>query len=61
MNLDAGLKVAKVLGLGLKVMAYHGELDFICNWEGGLAWTNAVKWEGQDGFRESGVRDVGYG
>jgi cathepsin A (carboxypeptidase C) len=61
MNLDAGLKVAKVLGLGLKVMAYHGELDFICNWEGGLAWTNAVKWEGQDEFRESGVRDVGYG
>ena len=61
MNLEAGVKVGKVLDQGLRVMAYHGELDFICNWEGGLAWVNGVGWSGGGRFRRGGVRDVGYG
>jgi len=32
------------------VFVYSGDLDFICNWYGGRAWTNAVQWEKQEEF-----------
>lgn len=29
------------------VLVYSGKLDFICNYFGGRAWTNATQWSGQ--------------
>lgn len=43
-------KVASLVELGLDVLVYSGDKDFICNWRGGEAWTNAVEWEGQKDF-----------
>jgi len=33
-----------------RMLVYSGELDFICNWVGGLAWTTAMNWNGQTQF-----------
>lgn len=35
-------KVAAVVESGLNVLVYSGDKDFVCNWRGGEAWTNAV-------------------
>lgn len=43
---DLSSKVTGILDKGVEVLAYHGDKDFICNWRGGEAWTNAVKWPG---------------
>ena len=37
-------KVSVVLESGVKVLVYSGDKDFVCNWRGGEAWTNEVKW-----------------
>jgi len=43
-------KISAVLESGLSVLVYSGDKDFICNWRGGEAWTNAVQWTGQSHF-----------
>jgi cathepsin A (carboxypeptidase C) len=43
-------KVSAVLESGLQVLVYSGDKDFICNWRGGEAWTQAVEWSGQQDF-----------
>ena len=35
------------LPCNLIVLIYSGKLDFICNYYGGRAWTDATKWSGQ--------------
>jgi len=50
-----------VLDSGVKVLAYHGDRDWICNWEGGLGYTNNVEWEGKKEFNLAKVKDIGYG
>jgi len=42
-----------VLESGLKVLVYSGDKDFVCNWRGGEAWTNAVAWSGQSEFNNA--------
>lgn len=37
-------KVAYLLENGVKGLVYSGDKDFICNWRGGEAWTNALEW-----------------
>lgn len=37
-------EVSYLINSGLKVLVYSGDLDFICNWRGGEAWTNRVEW-----------------
>ena len=39
-------KMQAVLETGLSVLVYSGDKDFVCNWRGGEAWTNAVQWSG---------------
>lgn len=39
-----------VLKAGATVLVYSGVEDFVCNWKGGKAWVDAMKWGGQGGF-----------
>lgn len=36
--------VAFLLGIGVNVLVYNGDKDFICNWRGGDAWTYHLQW-----------------
>ena len=40
-------KVPPLLANGTRVLIYAGEVDFICNWLGNQAWTQAMKWPHQ--------------
>jgi carboxypeptidase C (cathepsin A) len=42
--------VAELLDAGLRVLVYVGDADFVCNWQGNLAWVQALAWRGHDGF-----------
>jgi len=46
-------KVTSILAHGVDVLVYSGDKDFICNWRGGEAWTNAVEWPFQSQFQEA--------
>lgn len=49
--LNLAPKISDILNNGtLDVLVYSGDKDFICNWEGGHAWTNGCKWAGQNDF-----------
>jgi len=39
-----------ILAKNIEVLAYHGDKDFICNWRGGEAYTNAIEWPHKDEF-----------
>lgn len=58
MATDAGLFLPPLLNKGLKVLAYNGDLDVICNYLSGEAWTNNVKWNGQDSFNKAQYTDA---
>ena len=34
----------------IPILIYAGDADFICNWLGNHAWTNALEWHGKKGF-----------
>lgn len=44
-QLSVSNKVGFLLDNGIKVVSYNGELDFICNWIGGLAWIKDMNWQ----------------
>jgi cathepsin A (carboxypeptidase C) len=44
--LNLAPKITNILNSGVEVLVYSGDKDFICNWRGGEAWTNAVQWSG---------------
>lgn len=51
---DLSSKITGILAKKkIDVLAYHGDKDFICNWRGGEAWTNAVEWPGHDSFNSA--------
>ena len=41
-----GWKLAPLLDAGIPILIYNGDKDYICNWMGGLAWTDALEWTG---------------
>lgn len=47
---DLSPKVAYLLENGVKGLVYSGDVDFICNWRGGEAWTNALEWANKKDF-----------
>ena len=49
--------VSTVLETRLRVLVYSGKEDFICNYLGGLEWTNTTKWSGQDKFNQAAFED----
>lgn len=54
---NLALKVTGILEKGLQVLVYSGDKDFVCNWRGGEAWTNAVEWSGQKDFQAAQYKD----
>ncbi|KAM4059140.1 serine carboxypeptidase [Hirsutella rhossiliensis] len=53
----------------IPVLIYAGDADYICNWLGNRAWTNALEWPGRDAFGKAkqiklrspaGKEDYGY-
>lgn len=54
---DLSGKVTDILNTGLDTLVYSGEEDFICNWKGGEAWTNAVAWSGHDDYTKQSYKD----
>jgi carboxypeptidase C (cathepsin A) len=47
--------VAALLERGIRVLIYVGEYDWICNWVGNRAWTEALEWSGGDAYRKVGT------
>ncbi|KAF4547138.1 Serine carboxypeptidase-like protein 6 [Elsinoe fawcettii] len=41
----------------IPVLIYAGDADFICNWLGNLAWTNALEWPGQKSYQKAPLDD----
>lgn len=54
---DMSPKVADVLNDGIRVLVYAGDVDYICNYLGNLAWTEALDWDHKDEFNAAGHRD----
>ncbi|TVY92436.1 Carboxypeptidase Y-like protein A [Lachnellula willkommii] len=42
----------------IPVLIYAGDADFICNWLGNQAWTNALEWPGQKDFNKASIKDL---
>ncbi|KAK3313491.1 Alpha/Beta hydrolase protein [Apodospora peruviana] len=42
----------------IPVLIYAGDADFICNWLGNRAWTEALEWPGQKAFNKASVDDL---
>jgi cathepsin A (carboxypeptidase C) len=54
---NLAMKIEAVLESGLRVLVYSGDKDFVCNWRGGEAWTNAVEWSGKTEFNQASYKD----
>lgn len=50
-------KVAGLIEGGYEVLVYSGDKDFVCNWRGGEAWTNAVEWSGKADFNAAPYKE----
>ncbi|KAI9478049.1 MAG: Alpha/Beta hydrolase protein [Benjaminiella poitrasii] len=42
--------VAETLEAGVRVLLYVGDMDWICNWMGNLAWSLTLDWSGKEGY-----------
>lgn len=42
----------------IPVLIYAGDADFICNWLGNQAWTEALEWPGQKAFNKASIEDI---
>jgi cathepsin A (carboxypeptidase C) len=42
----------------IPVLVYAGDADFICNWLGNLAWTEALEWPGHHKFSTKKLQDL---
>ncbi|KAK2594491.1 carboxypeptidase C [Conoideocrella luteorostrata] len=45
----------------IPVLIYAGDCDYICNWVGNQAWTNALEWPGHDAFNNAKSIDLEAG
>lgn len=58
---DSAPYLTDLMENGIKVLAYHGENDFICNWIGGQNWTNAHEWSRRQEFNAAPFIEKEYG
>ncbi|KZV84666.1 alpha/beta-hydrolase [Exidia glandulosa HHB12029] len=49
--------IASLLERGVRVLAFNGAYDFICNWAGTQRWTDALEWSGSDAYRATKLQD----
>lgn len=49
---DSTWAVANVLANHVRVLTYSGRRDFICNYVGNRAWSEALKWEGKTEYNK---------
>jgi cathepsin A (carboxypeptidase C) len=49
--------VADILNDGIPALIYAGDVDFICNYMGNKAWTEALKWDGAEAFNAAPDHD----
>jgi len=52
-QVNYGHYLKDLLNDGLPVLVYSGDKDFICNWRGGLAWTEGLIWDKHPQFVSS--------
>ncbi|KAA6411932.1 MAG: carboxypeptidase y [Lasallia pustulata] len=45
----------------IPVLIYAGDADFICNWLGNQAWTEALEWPGKKAFNTADLTDLKFG
>eukprot|EP00455_Lapot_gusevi_P010206 TRINITY_DN1459_c0_g1_i12.p1 TRINITY_DN1459_c0_g1~~TRINITY_DN1459_c0_g1_i12.p1 ORF type:complete len:304 (+),score=103.14 TRINITY_DN1459_c0_g1_i12:308-1219(+) len=45
--------IPQLLTSNISVLVYNGEYDFMCNWYGSQAWTEALVWSGQIPFQQA--------
>ncbi|KAG2226575.1 hypothetical protein INT45_005061, partial [Circinella minor] len=45
--------VADTLAENIRVLLYVGDMDYICNWYGNLAWSKKMEWYGKQGYEEA--------
>lgn len=50
--------LAYILDHGVKVVLFHGDRDYACNWVGGEAASLKVPWASQDAFAEAGYTPI---
>ena len=56
-EVNAAPKVTSLLHKGIKVLVYSGDKDYICNWEGGYNWIQALEWEHAEEFRKKPLEE----
>mmetsp|Transcript_4119 Transcript_4119/g.6104 ORF Transcript_4119/g.6104 Transcript_4119/m.6104 type:complete len:725 (+) Transcript_4119:208-2382(+) len=54
---DMSPKVTDVLNDGIRVLIYAGDVDFICNYMGNRAWTQALDWDHKTEFNAAPDKD----
>ncbi|KAF2715775.1 carboxypeptidase Y-like protein A [Pleomassaria siparia CBS 279.74] len=42
----------------IPVLIYAGDADYICNWLGNKAWTEALEWPGQKAYKAAKTKDL---
>jgi cathepsin A (carboxypeptidase C) len=42
----------------IPVLIYAGDADYICNWLGNKAWTEALEWPGQKEYKKAETKDL---
>ncbi|KAL1598797.1 hypothetical protein SLS60_007939 [Paraconiothyrium brasiliense] len=45
----------------IPVLVYAGDADYICNWLGNKAWTEALEWPGQKDYAKAELKDLKLG
>jgi cathepsin A (carboxypeptidase C) len=45
----------------IPVLIYAGDADYICNWLGNRAWTEALEWKGKSSFNAAETQDLKLG
>ncbi|EAT90265.1 carboxypeptidase Y-like protein [Parastagonospora nodorum] len=41
----------------IPVLVYAGDADYICNWLGNKAWTEALEWKGHEEYKKAEMKD----
>lgn len=50
-------QLATLLDNGIRVLAFAGDSDFMCNWMGIRAWTMDLAWQGQTNYNNQNDTD----